>query len=239
MDKRIDMSRLPQHIAVIMDGNGRWAKQQGKARVEGHEAGAKSVRRIIVACRELGIPTLSLFAFSTENWRRSKTEVDALFRLLSKYIRKEIDELDSNNVRIRTMGRMEGLPRKAVHDLESCMQRTETNTALEVCVGINYGGRAEIVDAAKHIALESQQGNFNPSELDEVSFAQHLYVPDCSEVDLLIRTSGEQRISNFMLWQIAYAEILTPSVLWPDFDEQCLYDAILEYQQRDRRFGGS
>lgn len=236
-DERIDMTRLPRHIAIIMDGNGRWAKLHGKRRAEGHEAGARSVRRVIEACRELGVPALSLYAFSTENWRRSKTEVAALFRLLSKYIHKEIADLHKNDVRVRFMGRMEGLPARAVKDLEYCIDLTRNNRSLDVNVAINYGGRMEIVDAAREIARASSAGALDPDRLDEEFFARYLYIPQHAEVDLLIRTSGEMRVSNFMLWQISYAEFQFPGVLWPDFDKQHLYDAIVAFQRRQRRFG--
>jgi undecaprenyl diphosphate synthase len=238
LDERIDKTRLPRHIAIIMDGNGRWATQHGKRKVEGHEAGARSVRAVIEACRELGVPALSLYAFSTENWRRSKAEVSALFRLLSKYIRKEINELHRNNIRVRFMGRWEGLPVRAIEDLRYCIDLTKDNTALDVNVAINYGGRAEIVDAVRRIAQEVRDGSLDATTLDEDAFARYLYLPDHPEVDLLIRTSAELRISNFMLWQASYAEFEFPATLWPDFGKQALCDAVVEFQQRQRRFGG-
>ena len=238
LDPRLDKERMPQHIAIIMDGNGRWAKQRGKRHVEGHEAGARSVRATIEACRELGIPALTLYAFSTENWKRSKMEVDALFRLMSKYIHKEIDELDANDVRVGFIGRPEGLPAKACKDLEYCIERTKDNKSLTAMVALNYGGRAELVDAAKRIAHAAQDGTLEPDQLTEDHFARYLYAPEYSEVDLLIRTSGELRLSNFMLWQLSYAEIVVQDTLWPDFDKQDLCDAIYAYQQRNRRFGG-
>jgi len=237
-DPRIDESRMPRHIAVIMDGNGRWAERQGKRHVEGHEAGAASVRAIIEGCRELGVPALTLYAFSTENWRRSKFEVDALFRLMSKYIHKELNEIHKNNIRVGFIGRMEGLPSTAQRDLKTCMETTKDNTAMVCTVALNYGGRAEIVDAAKRIAAEAKAGRLDPPSIDESTFAEHLYQPEFSEVDLLIRTSGEMRLSNFMLWQLSYAEIVVQDTLWPDFRKPHLVDAILEYQQRNRRFGG-
>jgi len=238
LDSRIDMDRLPRHIAVIMDGNGRWAKERGLSHVQGHEAGANSVRAVIETCRKLGVSTLSLYAFSTENWRRSKLEVNALFRLLSKYIRREIDEMDDNNIRICFMGRREGMPKKALADMDSCLERTKNNTALTVNIAINYGGRGEIVDATRTIARDVQAGLLSIDDITEERFSQYLYQPDLDEVDLLIRTSGELRVSNFMLWQVSYAEILVPETLWPDYDAQCLCDAIVAYQQRNRRFGG-
>jgi undecaprenyl diphosphate synthase len=237
-DDRLGMDRLPRHIAIIMDGNGRWADRHGKRKTEGHEAGARGVRQVIEGCRELGVPVLTLYAFSTENWKRSKTEVSALFRLMSKYIHKEIDEIDQQNIRVRFLGRMEGLPRRAQKDLQYCLDRTAANTAMEVCVALNYGSRMEITDAARRIAEEAKAGRLDPAHLTEEDFARYLYVPEHSEVDLLIRTSAEQRISNFLLWQISYAEFLFPEVLWPDFTKTHLCDAIAAWQARDRRFGG-
>jgi undecaprenyl diphosphate synthase len=232
------MDRLPRHVAIIMDGNGRWAKQHGKTHAQGHEAGAKGVRQAIEGCRELGIEALSLYAFSTENWRRPKLEVDALFRLMSKYIHREIEEIHKNGIRVRFMGRWDGLPRKAQQDLQFCLDRTSGNTAMDVVVALNYGGRAEIADAAQRIAQAAAAGNLDPKSIDEAAFAKHLYVPDHAEVDLLIRTSGEMRLSNFMLWQLSYAEIVVTPVLWPDFGKPELCEAIIEYQSRSRRFGG-
>ncbi|NUM56427.1 MAG: isoprenyl transferase [Candidatus Hydrogenedentes bacterium] len=235
----IDRDRLPRHIAVIMDGNGRWAEREGVSRAAGHEAGAKSVRAIIEACRELErIEVLSLYAFSTENWRRSKLEVDALFRLLSKYIAIELDAIHKENIRISIMGRMEGLPARAVRDLQHCIDVTRDNTAMTVNVAINYGGRAEIADAAKRIARDAMAGRIKPEDVDESRVAQYLYTPQFPDPDLLIRTSGELRLSNFMLWQLSYAEIVAMPTLWPDFRKPHLYEAIAEYQARQRRFGG-
>lgn len=232
------MERLPRHIAIIMDGNGRWAHERGLPHVQGHEAGAKGVRQAIEGCRELGVQALTLYAFSTENWRRSRFEVEALFRLMSKYIHQEIDEIHKNDIRVRFLGRMDGLPSKARGDLEYCLRRTKDNTAMDVCVALNYGGRAELADAAKSLAQDVAEGRISPDNITEELLASRLYVPDHSEVDLLIRTSGELRVSNFMLWQISYAEIHAPAILWPDFGKQHLCDAIVEYQRRNRRFGG-
>jgi undecaprenyl diphosphate synthase len=226
IDDRIDMSQLPGHIAIIMDGNGRWAKQHGKPKLQGHEAGAKSVRVAIEACRKLGVSALSLYAFSTENWQ------------MSKYIHREIDELDENDVRVRFMGRLDDLPRQAAKDLAYCLKRTEDNTSLSLNLAINYGGRAEIVDASRAIARDVVAGKVSAEEISEETFAGYLYQPEYSEVDLLIRTSGEMRISNFMLWQLSYAEIVVQQILWPDYSEQDLCDAVVEFQGRSRRFGG-
>lgn len=238
LDPRLDMDRLPSHIAVIMDGNGRWAKEHGKRHVEGHEAGAKSVRAVIEGCRELGIDALTLYAFSTENWKRSDLEVNALFRLMSKYIHREINEIHKNNIRVGFIGRWEGLPKKAAEDLQHCLDLTCNNTAMVCNVALNYGGRAELVDATRAIAREVREGRLDPEGVDETLIARHLYDPAHSEVDLLIRTSGELRLSNFLLWQLSYAEIVVQDVLWPDFRKEHLCEAILSYQQRSRRFGG-
>jgi len=236
-DPRIDPERLPRHIAIIMDGNGRWAEQHGKSHVEGHEAGARGVRASIESCREMGIEQLSLYAFSTENWQRSDFEVSSLFRLMSKYIHQEIDEIHRHNIRVRFMGRWERLPERAKQDLRHCLDKTAANTAMTVNVALNYGGRAEIVDAARAIAREVAAGKLDADAIDEALLAQHLYAPESAEIDLLIRTSAELRISNFMLWQASYAEMYFPETLWPDFDKQALCDAIVEYQRRKRRFG--
>ena len=236
---QIDRANLPKHIAVIMDGNGRWAEREGVSRAAGHEAGAKSVRAIIEACRELErIEVLSLYAFSTENWRRSKLEVNALFRLLSKYIKIELENLHKENIRISVMGRIGGLPARAQADLQHCIERTKNNSAMVVNVALNYGGRAEIADAAKHIAADAAAGRLKPDTIDETVFAKYLYVPGLPDPDMLIRTSGELRLSNFMLWQMSYAEIIVQPTLWPDFRKPHLYEAIHEYQARQRRFGG-
>ena len=238
MDPRIDPARLPGHIAIIMDGNGRWAERRGLSRAEGHEAGARGVRLAIEGCREMGIRALTLYAFSTENWGRSKTEVDVLFRLMSKYIRKEVAEIHRNNIRVRLLGEMDRLPKRAAADLRYCLDLTANNTAMDACVALNYGGRAEIARAARLLCEGVADGRLRPEQVDEAAIASRLYAPDHSEVDLLIRTSGELRLSNFLLWQLSYAEIVVTPTLWPDFDKQCLCDAIVEYQRRARRFGG-
>lgn len=235
----IDRDRLPRHIAVIMDGNGRWAQREGVSRAAGHEAGAKSVRAIVEACRELQrVEVLTLYAFSTENWRRSKLEVSSLFRLLSKYVKLELENIHKENIRVTMMGRFEGLPSVAVRDLTYSMDRTRNNTAMILNVAINYGGRAEIADAARKIATDVAAKRLEPSAIDEACFARYLYRPELPDPDLLIRTSGEMRLSNFMLWQMSYAEIVVLQTLWPDFRKPELYEAIAEYQSRQRRFGG-
>lgn len=237
IDPRIDHTRLPTHIAVIMDGNGRWAKLHGKSVEEGHEAGAEGVREILKGCRELRIPYLSLYAFSTENWSRPKSEVDHLFSLISKYVRKEIDEIGKHGIRIEIMGEWRKLPGSVIRELEYCINKTRENKDMTVIVALNYGGRQEILRATKSISERVKRGELDTEAITEEIFAQHLFVPNCPDVDLLIRTSGEQRISNFMLWQISYAELIFLPVLWPDFRRQHLWEAIVEYQRRERRFG--
>lgn len=233
------MKRLPRHIAIIMDGNGRWAKKHGVRRVAGHEAGAKSVRAVVEACRELGdIDALTLYAFSTENWSRSKMEVNALFRLFSKYLRLELENIHKENIRVTIMGRRDGLPKRVLEDFKWCTELTAENTAMTLNVAINYGSRYEIVDAVKSIAEGVASGDIKPGEIDEECLSRHLYVPDLPDPDLLIRTSGEMRLSNFMLWQLSYSELIVLDVLWPDFRKPHLYKAIAEFQSRNRRFGG-
>jgi undecaprenyl diphosphate synthase len=229
---------LPKHVAIIMDGNGRWAKRHGVTRAEGHEAGAKSVRATVEGCREMGIEIVTLYAFSTENWRRSRIEVSALFRLLSKYVKLEIENIHKEDIRVTIMGRMDGLPKGVVKDLDYSMERTANNKSMILNVAINYGARREIVDAARAIAAEVKAGQLALDDVDEACFAQHLYCPTLPDPDLLIRTSGEMRISNFMLWQLSYTEIVTMKTLWPDFRKNHLRKAIAEYQERQRRFGG-
>jgi undecaprenyl diphosphate synthase len=234
----LDTTRLPRHIAIIMDGNGRWARQHGLARAQGHEEGARSARAVIEACHQLGVGCLSLYAFSTENWRRSRVEIATLFRLLSKYIHLELDSLHKENVRVTVMGRLEGLPARAQADLQHCMDLTRDNSAMVVNVAINYGARREIADAAQAIARAVRDGILDPEDVDEACVQRHLYAPDLPDPDMLIRTSGELRLSNFMLWQLSYAEIVATPTLWPDFRKEHLHHAIAEYQARERRFGG-
>ncbi len=235
----LDRTRLPRHVGIIMDGNGRWAERRGVSRAAGHEAGAKSVRTVVEACRELGgIEVLSLYAFSTENWRRSKLEVNALFRLLSKYIALEVPRLHEQNIRLTVMGRIEGLPATSAAELRESMAFTANNTAMTLNLGINYGARAEIADAARAIAEKVADGRLRADQVDEECIARHLYRPELPDLDLLIRTSGELRLSNFMLWQVSYAELVVTDTLWPDFGKPELFDALREYQGRTRRFGG-
>jgi undecaprenyl diphosphate synthase len=222
-----------------MDGNGRWAAREGVSRARGHEAGADAVRAVIEGCRELGaVESLSLYAFSTENWRRSDLEINTLFRLLSKFIASDIDELHEQNVRVRVGGRRAGLPARARADIERAIAKTAGNTAMTVNIAINYGGRAEIVDACRQLIGEVQAGTLDPDTIDEDSLSERLYVPETRDLDLLIRTAGEYRLSNFMLWEASYAEFVTVDTLWPDFRKPHLVDAFAEFQRRNRSFGG-
>ena len=234
-----DKKLLPRHVAIIMDGNGRWAERQGVTRAQGHEAGAKSVRAVIEACRETEvIEALSLYAFSTENWKRSTREVNTLFRLLSKYIKLEIDALHKEGIRVSYMGRKEGLAQRVLDDMAMSVEHTKANDKMLVNVAINYGGRGELADACKTIAAEVSTGHLALDKVDEDCVGRHLYVPETGDVDLLIRTSGELRLSNFMLWQVSYAELYVTNTLWPDFRKRHLQKAFEEYAARQRRFGG-
>lgn len=235
----LDPKRLPRHVAIIMDGNGRWAKQHGVTRLRGHEAGAKAVRAVIEACRELGgIETLTLYAFSSENWRRSKTEVSGLFRLLSKYIRLELENLNAKDIRVVFIGQTKGLPKRVLADLEESRELTKNNRSMQVNFAVNYGARAEIADACRAIAEEVEAGRLQTKKIDEERVASHLYDPSSCDLDLLIRTAGEMRLSNFMLWQVSYSEIVVARTLWPDFRKRHLYSALRDYQARTRKFGG-
>jgi undecaprenyl diphosphate synthase len=234
----LDLKRLPRHIGIIMDGNGRWAKQQGVSRAAGHEAGAKSVRAVVEGCREVGIDALSLYAFSTENWRRSKSEVSALFRLLRKYLQREIENIHKEDIRLTIMGRREGLSKRVNDDLDAAIAYTANNKSMTLNLAVNYGSRAEIADATRAIAEEVKAGRLRSGDIDEDCIAGHLYHPDLAELDLLIRTGGEMRVSNFMLWQLSYAEFVVTRTLWPDFRKRHLHKAIREFQSRQRRFGG-
>jgi undecaprenyl diphosphate synthase len=231
---QVDLDRLPGHIAVIMDGNGRWAQQRGLPRVRGHSAGAASVKETVEAAARLGVGYLTLYAFSSQNWKRPPAEVARLWRLLREHLGTDLNLLTDNDLRLRVIGRREGIPRPALRELERVEALTASNKRMTVVFALNYGGRDEIVDAARRILAE---GRIRPSRLDETSFAAHLSTAGIPDPDLLIRTSGEMRVSNFLLWQIAYAEIYVTPVLWPDFRRRHLLEAILEYQKRDRRFG--
>ena len=232
--KQLDFSRLPRHVAVIMDGNGRWAKKRKLPRIEGHRTGAKSVREIVETCARLGISFLTLYAFSKENWKRPKLEVDTLWRLLEEYLSKEGHILSEKDIRLKVIGQREAIPETPRRELERVEALTRKNKRMTLVMALNYGGRAEIVDAVKKMVGEP---DFNIGSLEEEKFSQYLYTSDIPDPDLLIRTSGEQRISNFLLWQIAYAEIWITPVLWPDFRKKHLLQAVVDYQQRERRFG--
>jgi undecaprenyl diphosphate synthase len=231
------VKNIPRHIAIIMDGNGRWAKQRGKPRIEGHRAGAESVRAIVRACGELGIEYLTVYAFSSENWNRPKMEVKALMHLLEFYLKQEIPELDKNNVRLAAIGRLHELPASAQKQLQKSIDSLSKNTGLTLILSLSYGGRAEIVDAVRSIARELKAGRLDVAGIDEKVIAQHLYTRNIPDPDLLIRTSGEMRVSNFLLWQISYAEIYVTETLWPDFRKSQLVEAIDDYSRRHRRFG--
>ncbi|GAB4312554.1 MAG: isoprenyl transferase [Candidatus Sumerlaeia bacterium] len=229
---------LPRHIAIIMDGNGRWAKQHGLAsRIRGHREGVKSVREVTTACAELGLQALTLYAFSKENWKRPQVETGALMKLLDEYLIKERPTLMDNDIRLIASGHLEDLPPATLALLQDTIKATAHNSGMYLNLALSYGGRHEIVDAARRLAEMAKRGEINPSEITADVFQRHLYSPFLPEPDLLIRTSGEMRISNFLLWQIAYTEIYVAPVLWPDFRKADLYRAILDYQRRDRRFG--
>jgi undecaprenyl diphosphate synthase len=232
-----DADRVPRHIAIIMDGNGRWARQRGLPRVEGHRQGDTSVGEMIEACRDWGVQYLTLYTFSAENWRRSDEEVQALMLLIELVARREIDTLDAKDVRIHVMGRLDEVPDSLRAELQRDCDRTRENRGLNLILAINYGGRREIVDAARTLAQRVADGRLQPAEIDEQQFAGSLYLPGIPDPDLLIRTGGEMRISNFLLWELAYSELYVSPVLWPDFRRDHLAEAIREYQHRERRFG--
>ncbi|HEY3740645.1 MAG TPA: isoprenyl transferase [Bryobacteraceae bacterium] len=234
--RAVDPGRLPAHIAVIMDGNGRWAKKRNMPRVAGHRAGVEPVRSCVETCARLGIRALTLYAFSVENWKRPRAEIETLWRLLRYYLKHELPNLMRNNIRFQTIGRIEALPHQIQRELQGTIDATARNTGLRVSLAINYGGRAEIVDAVAAMVEKARRGE--AVEVTEESFNAHLYTAGLPEPDLLIRTSGEMRISNFLLWQIAYAELYVTNTLWPDFKRADLLRAVLDYQKRDRRFGG-
>ncbi|HTY19695.1 MAG TPA: isoprenyl transferase [Myxococcota bacterium] len=236
-ERRIRSDALPRHVAVIMDGNGRWAERRGLDRIEGHRAGIEAVRAVVRAAHELGVRQLTLYAFSTENWSRPRGEVDELMRLLERYLESELEEVERNRIRVRAIGRLERLPDAARAKLDEALRRTRDNDEMDLVFALSYGGRTEIVDAARRLARDVEQGKLDPEAIDEKLFASCLYDPELSEPDLLIRTGGESRVSNFLLWQIAYAEIHVTEVMWPDFRKGDLVEAILAYQGRERRYG--
>ncbi len=237
MKEKIDNSRLPQHIAIIMDGNGRWAKKKGAARLYGHQQAVKSVREVTEGCADLGVKYLTLYAFSTENWNRPKLEVQGLMELLVRTLRRELDELKKNNVRLTTIGDIKSLPRACERELRESVAATANNTALTLILALNYSGRFEITEAVRNIGKDLIAQVVQEDEIDADLISKYLFTGDIPDPELLIRTSGEMRVSNFLLWQIAYTELYMTDVLWPDFRKEHLYEAIVSYQHRERRFG--
>ena len=233
----INNENLPKHLAIIMDGNGRWAKQQGMMRAFGHENGTKSVKSTVENCAKLGIENLTLYAFSTENWNRPKLEVNTLMKLLISSLKKELKTLVENNIKLNTIGNLEKLPKSAQKELLEVIEKTKNNTRMTLTLALSYGSREEIINAVKNIATKVKNNIISIDSIDESILNIHLYTHNLPDVDLVIRTSGEHRISNFLLWQIAYAEFYFIDVLWPDFSDEHLYEAIISYQKRERRFG--
>ena len=231
------MPEAPRHIAIIMDGNGRWAKKRLQPRVMGHQAGTKATKRIVNAAGELGVKYLTIYVFSSENWERPFTEVDALMNLLVEMIRQEIRDLMDNNVRLCALGNLNRLPEKTRRELEWGIRETRDNTGLQLNLAVSYGGREEILDSCRAIAVKVKAGELDPAGIDEQAFRRHLYLPDVPDPELLIRTGGDQRISNYLLWQIAYTELYVTPTLWPDFDREGRVQAIEVYHSRQRRFG--
>lgn len=234
---QIDTNKIPQHVAIIMDGNGRWAKQQGMNRIFGHRNALTSVRESVEAASEIGTKAITLYAFSTENWNRPKLEVDALMSLLINSLKKELPGFQENNIKVNAIGCLESLPKKAQNTLSDVIEATKTNTKITLTFALSYGSREEIVQAVQNISKKIVNNELTVEEIDEKIINNHLYTVSLPEVDLVIRTSGEQRISNFLLWQIAYAEFHFTNVLWPDFRKNDFYKAVVEYQNRERRFG--
>jgi len=232
----IDLDRLPRHVAIIMDGNGRWAKKRRLPRIAGHRAGIRAVRQAVEACARLGVPYLTLYAFSVENWKRPHTETTLLMSLLREYLKKEISELNRQNIRLAVIGRIQELPRPVQRDLEAALENTRQNTGLQLTLALNYGARAELVDAVRELVEYARRNGV--VVIDEPALSNHLYTRDMPDPDLLIRTSGELRLSNFLLWQVAYSELWVTETLWPDFTQAHLFQAIIDYQKRERRYGG-
>jgi len=237
MNATIDLHNLPQHVAVIMDGNGRWAKKQGLMRVRGHEKGAQAVRDTVETCAELGVKNLTLYAFSTENWKRPKLEVDTLMKLLVSSLRKELPTLQKNNISLKAVGSLELLPKSAKRHLDEVIEATKDNTRMNLTLALSYGSREELISVIKNVASKVKTNEIDVEDINQDTINNLLYTNYMPDVDLLIRTSGEQRISNFLLWQIAYAELYFTEVLWPDFRKEHLIEAINNYQNRERRFG--
>jgi undecaprenyl diphosphate synthase len=235
---QVDWARLPRHVAVIMDGNGRWAAQRGQPRVAGHRAGVEAVRAAVDTGARMRLEALTLYAFSTENWKRPRLEVDALMRMLKRYLRIELDSIDRQNIRFQPIGRTDALRDSVRRELQRAVERTARNTGMVLSVALNYGGRAEIVDAVREAVRGLVAGGRAPEEISEEDIGRNLYTRGLPELDLLVRTSGELRISNFLLWQAAYSEIYVTETLWPDFRRAEMLEAVIAYQRRDRRFGG-
>jgi len=235
---KLDASRLPNHVAIIMDGNGRWANRRHLPRIAGHRAGVNAARSVIETCARLHLPCLTLYAFSLENWRRPEAEVDFLMRLLREYLKRELPSLKKNNVRMRFIGRLSELPGAVRRDIDDAMHVTSQNTGMQLVVALNYGGRAELTDACNALLEKARAEGRLDFRIDEESISAQLYTVGLPDPDLLIRTSGEMRVSNFLLWQIAYAELYVTETLWPDFSRTRLLEALVDYQKRERRYGG-
>jgi undecaprenyl diphosphate synthase len=236
-ERRLRPEFIPRHVAIIMDGNGRWAESRGRSRIEGHREGLEAARAVLRGAHELGIRFLTLYAFSIENWNRPKAEVDELMRLLAHFLDAELAEVMRNGIQVRAIGRLDKLPAAVAQRVRHAVETTRDNREMTLVFALSYGGRAEIVDAARKLLRDAEQGKVDPEQLDEKTFAAYLYAPEIPDPDLLIRTGNELRVSNFLLWQIAYTEIFSTSVMWPDFRKSHLVDAILDYQKRERRFG--
>ena len=237
LNDTLSKENLPKHVAIIMDGNGRWAKQKGLLRAMGHESGTKSVRETVEACAKLGIENLTLYAFSTENWNRPKLEVNTLMKLLVHSLKNELKTLQDNNIRFNTIGNLDKLPKNIQSELQEVIQKTKNNSHTVLTLALSYGSREELINVVKNISNKVKNNIISIDNIDESIINQHLYTHNLPDVDLLIRTSGEHRISNFLLWQIAYAELYFTDVLWPDFTGNHLFEAIISYQKRERRFG--
>jgi len=238
MTSRSDDFRIPRHVAIIMDGNGRWAKERGMPRTEGHRLGADSVQAIVEACGELGVEFLTLYAFSTENWKRPKVEVAALMKMLERFLKSKAPEMMKQNVRLQAIGRLHDLPQSCQDQLHKVIQQTSQNTGLTLILALSYGAREEIVDGIKSLLESVEKGHLDSGMIDAAVFSKHLYTRYYPDPDLLIRTSGEMRLSNFLLWQCSYTEFYVTEVLWPDFRKPQLVEAFREYSKRDRRYGG-
>ncbi len=236
---QIPTANIPGHVAIIMDGNGRWAQQRGLSRLQGHAEGAQSVQAVLQACRQAGVKCLSLYTFSTENWVRPRSEINGLMKLLLRFLKEHESDLHKNKIRLRAIGRLEDLPRALQVILGHVMAATASYAAGQLILCLSYGGRAEIVDAARKIARKIKGGKLAVADIDEAEFARNLYAPDIPDPDLMIRTSGEMRLSNFLLWQLSYAELYVTDTLWPDFREEQFFKALAEYGRRRRRFGDS